>query len=90
MVGVEPQGLGILGPGLVVPPLAEQGRSQVVVHSGIVGFQLQGLGIPGPGLVEPSLAGESHSQVDVRLGIGGVEPNRAGKLRLRLPRAGRS
>ena len=49
--GVKPQGLGIPGPGLVEPPLAEQGRSQVVVHFRIVGPELQGLGIFGPGLI---------------------------------------
>ena len=58
VVGLDFQGLPVMGDGLVDLPAAGQGVAEVVVGLGVVGLDFQGLPVMGDGLVDLSAAGQ--------------------------------
>ena len=59
VVGLDFQGLAVMGDGLVHLSAAGQGEAEVVVGLGVVGLDFQGLAVMGDGLVELSAPGQS-------------------------------
>ena len=58
VVGLDFQGLAVMGDGLVDLSAAGQGDAEVVVGLGVVGLDFQGLAVLGDGLVDLSAAGQ--------------------------------
>ena len=65
VVGLDFQGLPVMGDGLVDLSAAGQGDAEVVVGLGVVGLDFQGLPVMGDGLVDLSAAGQGDSEVVV-------------------------
>ena len=57
-VGLDFQGLAVMGDGLVELSAAGQGDAEVVVGCSVVGLDFQGLAVMGDGLVDLSAAGQ--------------------------------
>ena len=67
VVGLDFQGLPVMGDGLVDLSAAGQAKAEVVVGLGIVGLDFQGLPVMGDGLVDLSAAGQRDAEVVVGL-----------------------
>ena len=63
VVGLDFQGLPVMGDRLVDLSAAGQGDSEVVVGLGVVGLDFQGLAVMGDGLVDLSAAGQDGAEV---------------------------
>ena len=69
VVGLEPDGLAVVGDGLVQLPLVAQGDAEVVVGLGVVGLEPDGLAVVGDGLVQLPLVPQGVAEVVVGLGV---------------------
>ena len=65
VVGLDFQGLPVLGNGLLDLSAAGQGEAEVVVGHGVVGLDIQGLAVLGDGFVDLSAVGQRVAEVVV-------------------------